>query len=63
MKNLKKLTSLLLVAVMLLAMSMTAFAAEETFSITIKDKDSGHNYVAYQIISGKAAGKVLSDRF
>ena len=53
MKNLKKLTSLLLVTVMLLAMSMTAFAAEETFSITIKDKDSGHNYVAYQIISGE----------
>lgn len=60
MKSLKKLTSLLLVLVMVFAMSMTAFA-DETFSITINDAKEGHKYVAYQIISGKAAGKVLSD--
>lgn len=55
MKNLKKLTSLLMVFVMVFAMSMTAFAADGTFSITINDPDAGHNYVAYQIISGEVA--------
>lgn len=44
MKSLKKLTSLLLVAVMLLAMSMTAFAAEAELA--------DHTYKAYQIFTG-----------
>lgn len=54
MKNLKKLTSLLMALVMVFAMSMSVFAAD-TFSITINDPDDGHKYVAYQIISGEVA--------
>ena len=54
MKNLKKVVSLLLAMTMVFAMSMSAFA-EGTFSITIKDPDAGHKYVAYQIISGEVA--------
>lgn len=47
MKNIKKLTSLLLVAVMLFAMSVTAFAAPAALT--------DHDYVAYQIFTGTQA--------
>lgn len=50
MKKMKKLASLLLALVMVFAMTTTAFAAEETGSITIKDAVSGQTYTIYQIL-------------
>ena len=51
MKNMKKILALL-VAVMVLAASMSAFAAGDG-SIIINNAVAGHTYTAYQIFSGK----------
>lgn len=56
----KKLASLLLAVVMVLSMTVAAFADEEpnnttgtnTYSITLNGKNSGHTYLAYQIFKG-----------
>lgn len=58
MKHTKKLISLLLILVMALSMSATAFAAGDTGmegtltggSITIEDAVPGETYTAYQIL-------------
>ncbi len=67
MKTMKKLASLLLALVMALALAVPAFAAGETYSITIANAAAGHTYEAYQIFAGdlstNADGKkVLSRR-
>ena len=61
MKHMKKFVSLLLTAVMVLAMSMTAFAGETTYSITINNSAEGHTYEAYQIFTGDLSGTTLSN--
>lgn len=63
MKHLKKIVSLLLTAVMVLAMCIPVMAAEgsTTYTITIDNKASGHVYEAYQIFSGDLSGNVLSN--
>lgn len=61
MKHMKKFVSLLLTAVMVLAMSMTAFAEETTYSITINNSAEGHIYEAYQIFTGDLSGTTLSN--
>lgn len=50
----KKLSAILLVLAMILAMSTTAFAADETFTLTITGA-SGHVYDIYQIYTGDLA--------
>ena len=50
MKKMKQFLSVLLAAVMILAMSTTAFAVEETGSITINDAVVGQTYTVYQIL-------------
>ena len=50
MRKVKKLLGLLLAAVMVLAMSATAFADEGTHTITAPD--NGHTYEVYQIFKG-----------
>lgn len=50
MKKIKKLASLLLALVMVLVMSVTAFAEGETGSITINDAVVGQTYTVYQIL-------------
>ena len=67
MKKMRKLTSLLLVLVMVLGLATTAFAANYSISIT-EDADApreGHTYTVYQIFTGDldtVDGKeVLSD--
>ena len=50
MRKVKKLLGLLLAAVMVLAMSATAFADEGTHTITAPD--NGHTYEVYQIFTG-----------
>ena len=49
----KKFLSLVLAAMMLLAMASVAMA-EDTFTITINNTLPGHTYVAYQIFAGTA---------
>lgn len=50
MRKMKQFLSILLVAVMMLAMNITAFAAGETGSITINDADIGQTYTVYRIL-------------
>ncbi|MCI9003997.1 MAG: isopeptide-forming domain-containing fimbrial protein [Lachnospiraceae bacterium] len=65
MKRIKKIASLLLAMVMVFAMSVTAFATENTpanantvtkdqaiFNISIENEKAGYTYEAYQIFSG-----------
>ncbi len=61
MKHAKKLASLLMALVMVLGMSVgttvTAFADETTYSITINNSATGHTYEAYQIFTGDLSEK------
>ena len=52
MKHIKKLASLLLAVVMILALATTAFAADGK-TITITNAKKGHTYTAYQIFAGE----------
>lgn len=52
MKALKKSLALLLALLLTLAMGTTAFAAGETYTITIENDAAGHIYEAYQIFAG-----------
>ena len=64
MKHMKKFASILLVLVMVLGMTTTAFAAGN-YTITIENSASGHTYEADQIFGGELAlkdkKKVLSN--
>ena len=55
MKHLKKLVSLLLTAVMVLAMCIPVMADDTaaTYTITIANAAEGHTYEAYQIFTGE----------
>ncbi len=61
MKALKKLSCLLLAVLLLMSVSVTAFAAEgaptvkgpdASFALTINESDPNHSYTAYQIFKG-----------
>lgn len=60
MKKMKRLLGVLLAAVMVLAMNITAFAAD-MYTITIKNSNSGHQYEAYQVFRGELSGNILSN--
>ncbi len=49
MKHMKKLASLLLVLVMVLALTAPAYAVRETGSITVDNPQNGQTYTAYKI--------------
>lgn len=58
MKTVKRALALVLALTMLLAMSATVFAADETtYTITINNTTTGHTYEAYQIFAGDLAEK------
>ena len=58
----KKLASLLLALVMALALAVPAFAAGETYSITINNATAGQVYEAYQIFSGDLSTKKVDGK-
>ena len=60
MKKMKRLVALALSVVMVLAMSVVAFAAETKHRITVKDTDD-HSYAIYQIFTGDFAKNTLSN--
>lgn len=59
MKKMKRLVALGLSVVMVLAMSVVAFAAEQTFTITAPA--TGHQYEIYQIFTGDLSNDTLSN--
>lgn len=59
MKIMKKTWTLLLSLVMVLAMSVTTFAADST--LTIKSTQQGHTYKVYQILTGDVVDGKLSN--
>ncbi len=62
MKKFKKITALVLALAMVLAMSLTSFAAEGSHKITIGGaKNANDTFKAYQIFSGKENEGVLTD--
>jgi fimbrial isopeptide formation D2 family protein/LPXTG-motif cell wall-anchored protein len=61
MKRVKSIFAALLALTLALALSIPAFAAESTYTITINSDVKGHTYEAYQIFKGDLAGKVLSN--
>lgn len=60
MKKARKLTAVLLSLVMLLALAVPAFAAEN-YSITIHNDKTGHTYEAYQIFAGTVSSDEETD--
>lgn len=54
MKRMRKLVSLLLTLVMVIAMAVPAFAKDEEVKLT--NPMDGHTYTAYQIFKGEISG-------
>lgn len=62
MKKMKRLLGVLLAAVMVLAMNITALAADDTkYTITINNINTGHKYEAYQVFAGDLSKGTLSN--
>ena len=61
MKHAKKFASLLLALVMVFALTVPAFGADETYTITINDTTEGHTFTAYQIFAGDLSDSTLSN--
>jgi len=61
MKTLKKLACFVLALAMVLGLTVTSFAAESSYTITINNNTtSGHTYEAYQIFDGTLTGSGTS---
>lgn len=56
MKKIKKMISFLLMTVLVFAMALTAFAGNETYTLTITGTKAGHMYAVYQIFTGDISG-------
>lgn len=61
MKKMKRLLGVLLAAVMMLAMNITAFAENQKYTITINNSNTDHQYEAYQVFAGDLSGETLSN--
>lgn len=63
MKRIKKFFAVLIAMIMVLSMSMAAFAAEgdaTTGSITVKNATKGHTYTAYKVFDATYSGDAVS---
>lgn len=58
MKTMKKLASLILAMVMVIAMSIPTMAADPTYTLTINNSVDGHVYEAYQIFVARSLDEV-----
>ena len=61
MKHKKKWFSALLGALLAVALTLPAFAADTTYTITINNSQDGHTYQAYQVFAGDLSEGVLSN--
>lgn len=61
MKKTKKLFAMLLALIMAVALAVPAFAAGETYTITINNDKDKHTYEAYQVFKGDLSEGVLSN--
>jgi len=61
MKNMRKIATLLLALALILSLAAPVFAAEDTYTITIKNDVDGHIYEAYQIFVGDLAKEAEND--
>ena len=57
MKKFRKILSVVLTLVMVLAMAVPGFAADATYTVTIDSQNPGHEYEAYQIFTGSLYNK------
>ena len=60
MKHLKKIMSLILTAIMVIAMCVPVMA-DGKYTLTIAQENQGHIYEAYQIFKGDLSGDTLSN--
>ncbi len=61
MKKMKKIIALALSFMMVVAMSVAAFASEDAGTFTITAPDTDHQYEIYQIFTGDLSGETLSN--
>lgn len=59
MRSCKKFAALLLVLAMVFSLALTAFAAEQDYTITIQNDADHHTYAAYQIFAGDVSDEQL----
>lgn len=61
MKTIKRLMTMVLSVIMVMALALPAFAEETTYTITINNSTEDHTYEAYQIFTGDLSGDILSN--
>lgn len=61
MKHMKKLLAMFFAVIMAAMLVVPAFAAGESYTITIHNNKDGHVYEAYQVFTGDLSGNVLSN--
>ena len=61
MKTIKRLMTMVLSVIMVMALALPAFAEETTYTITINNSTEDHTYEAYQIFTGDLSGNILSN--
>ena len=59
MRSCKKFSALRLVLSMVFSLALTAFAAEQDYTITIQNDADHHTYAAYQIFAGDVSDEQL----
>ena len=61
MKHMNRILALALALIMVLGLATTAYAADETYTLTLNDALEGHTYTAYQIFTGDLNESTLSN--